>query len=54
MPECPPPDPKEFGRQFRRKYGRDMTPDETKFYQLTKDLLENPPEEEGGGEGEAA
>ena len=48
MPECPPPDPKTFARQFRLKYGRDITPEEMKFYRLTKDLLDNPPEEEDG------
>ncbi len=50
----PPPDPQTFARQFRRKYGRDMTPQELKFYQLTKDLLENPPEEDEDGKDEAA
>ena len=49
MPECPAPPPKDFARQFRMKYGRDPTPQELKFYKLTKDLLDNPPEEEGQG-----
>lgn len=50
MPECPPPDLNLFKRQFRLKYGRDMTAEEQRFYELTKDLLLNPPEEDGTGE----
>ncbi|MGB8889259.1 MAG: hypothetical protein WCC87_21205 [Candidatus Korobacteraceae bacterium] len=50
MPEKRPPDLDTFSRQFRQKYGRDMTPEEMRFYQLTKDLLDNPPEEDKGGE----
>lgn len=50
MPEERPPDPDTFARQFRAKYGREMTPSELRFYQLTKDLLDHPPEEEGDGE----
>lgn len=49
MPECAP-DPETFARQFRQKYGRDMTPEERRFYALAKNLLDNPPEEEGGEE----
>jgi hypothetical protein len=48
MPEDRPPDPTTFARQFRQKYGRDMTPAELHFYKLTKDLLDHPPEEEQG------
>lgn len=44
MPERPP-DLETFARQFRQKYGRDMTPDERRFYELTLDLFEHPPEE---------
>ena len=55
MPENRPPDPSIFARQFRQKYGRDMTPAEQRFYKLTKDLLDNPPEEEPNkDDGEAA
>ena len=46
MPETPPPDLEKFAQQFRMKYGREMTPEERHFYQLTKNLLDNPPEEE--------
>lgn len=46
MPEFPPPDVETFARQFRQKYGREMTPEERHFYELTKNLLERPPEEE--------
>ena len=46
MPEFPPPDVETFARQFRMKYGREMTSEERRFYNLAKDLLENPPEEE--------
>jgi hypothetical protein len=35
-----------FKAQFRSKYGRDMTSEEAKFFQLTEDVLLNPPEEE--------
>lgn len=37
---------RDFKKQFRQKYGRDMTPDEVKFYKITENLLENPPEED--------
>ena len=53
MPERPAPTPEEFARQFRLKYGRDMTAAEVRFYTLTKKLLDNPPEKDTGG-GEAA
>jgi hypothetical protein len=46
MPETRPPDPDTFARQFRQKYGREMTDAERRFYELTKDLLDHPPEEE--------
>jgi len=46
MPESRPPDLEMFVKQFRLKYGRDMTPEERHFYQLTKNLLDNPPAEE--------
>ena len=36
----------DFKKQFRQKFGRDMTPDEIKFYKITEYLLENPPEED--------
>ena len=49
MPELPP-ELDTFARQFRQKYGREMTAEERKFYRLTKDLLDNPPEEEEDGE----
>ena len=49
MPEKRPPDPDTFARQFKLKYGRDMTPAELRFYKLTKNLLDNPPEEEDNG-----
>ena len=29
---------------------REMTPEEQRFYELTKDLLQNPPEEEQSGQ----
>lgn len=45
MSECPPPPLKDFARQFRMKYGRDMTTEEQRFYELTRELLERPPEE---------
>lgn len=56
MPENRPPDASTFARQFRQKYGRDMTPAEQRFYKLTKDLLDNPPKEESKkkDDGEAA
>lgn len=45
----PAPDPnetpQEFERQFREKFGRDMTAEEKKFYQLTRDLLDRSAEE---------
>jgi hypothetical protein len=47
MPEERPPDLETFARQFRLKYGREMTKEERHFYELTKNLLDNPPEEEG-------
>ena len=50
MPEKRPPDVDTFARQFKMKYGRDMRPDEMRFYELTKDLLDNPPEEEQADE----
>lgn len=31
----------EFQRDFRKKFDRDMTPEETRLYLLTKDMLEN-------------
>jgi len=37
-----PLDLKQFARQFRQKYGRDMTPAEMRFHQLTKNLLDDP------------
>jgi hypothetical protein len=37
----------DFERQFKEKYGRHMTPDEQRFFKLTENLLENPPEEDG-------
>jgi len=46
MPESRPPDAETFARQFRRKYGREMSDAERRFYELTKDLLDHPPEEE--------
>ncbi len=49
-----PPDLKTFKRQFRLKYGREMTADEERFYHLTKNLLDNPPEEEMDGDDQAA
>ena len=39
---------RDFEWQFEQKYGRKMTSDERKFFELTEDLLENPPEEEDG------
>ena len=36
----------EYERQFRQKFGPEMTPEEKRFYQLTRDLLATPPEEE--------
>jgi hypothetical protein len=58
MPELRPPDLPTFARQFKQKYGREMTRDEKRFYELTKNLLDNPPEEEQqeaqDGDGEAA
>ena len=47
----PAPDPndipplQEYERQFRQKFGREMTAEEKKFYQLTHDLLTRSPEE---------
>jgi hypothetical protein len=41
---------RDFAKQFRQKYGRDMTPEEQKFFTLTEDLLENPPEEDSKSE----
>lgn len=49
-----PPDLGTFKRQFRLKYGREMTPDEETFYNLTKNLLDHPPEEEMDEDGHAA
>jgi len=37
-----PPDLQRFALQFRKNYGREMTPAENRFYQLTKDLLGDP------------
>ena len=56
MPETRPPDLSIFARQFKQKYGREMTREEKRFYELTKNLLDHPPEEEGkqGDDGEAA
>lgn len=50
MPEERPPDVDQFARQFRLKYGRVMTPLERNFYQLTKNLLDNPPQPEASSE----
>jgi hypothetical protein len=50
MPEDRPPDLETFARQFRMRYGREMTAEERRFYQLTKKLLDDPPEKEGGEE----
>ena len=36
----------EFRKQFRLKFGREMTQDELHFYSLADELLHNPPEEE--------
>lgn len=47
-----PPLP-EYERQFKAKFGRDMTSEEKRFYQLTRDLLAEPPDEDGD-DGEAA
>ena len=49
-----PPDVTTFNRQFRLKYGREMTAEEETFYNLTKNLLDNPPEEELDGGDQAA
>jgi hypothetical protein len=49
MPENRPPNLDTFARQFRAKYGREMTAEERRFYELTKDLLDSPPEEEPDG-----
>ncbi len=48
MPETRPPDIETFARQFKAKYGLEMTTEERKFYQLTKNLLDNPPEDADG------
>jgi hypothetical protein len=54
MPEDRPPDPTTFARQFREKYGREMTPAEKRFYELTRQLLHPLEEELKKGDGEAA
>ena len=53
MPESAP-DAETFARQFRQKYGREMTSEERRFYELTRNLLDSPPEEEGDGEEDGA
>ncbi len=35
-----------FKKQFRMKYGREMTAEEIRFFQLADELLHSPPEEE--------
>ena len=45
MSEKRSPDLDMFARQFRQRYGREITPKESRFYQLTKELLDNPPDE---------
>jgi hypothetical protein len=42
------PDLHKFQRQFEMKYGRQMTPEERRWFTLAEDLLKNPPEEEQG------
>ena len=37
-----PLDLEQLAREFRQKYGRDMTAAEKRFHQLTKDLLDDP------------
>jgi hypothetical protein len=54
MAEDRPPDPATFARQFREKYGRDMTPAEKRFYELTRQLLHPPKDESKKDDGEAA
>ena len=46
MFEAQPPNVGTLKGQFFQKYGRKMTLDEIRFYKLTKDLLDNPPEDE--------
>lgn len=46
FPEPRLPDLQQFALQFRQKYGREMTASENRFYQLTKDLLADLPDEE--------
>ena len=54
MEERPSPDLETFARKFRLKYGREMTPDERHFYQLTKRLLDDLPEADAKEDDEAA
>jgi hypothetical protein len=35
-----------FERQFELKYGRQMSADERRWFELAEELLKNPPEEE--------
>ena len=40
------PDPREHEMQFRKKFGRDMTPEEKRFYEFARELTRNTPEED--------
>ncbi len=40
------PDLRTFERQFEMKYGRKMTAEEQRWFQLAEELLKHPPEEQ--------
>ena len=47
------PDIEEFAGLFLKKYGRELTSQERRFYELTRELLTDLPQRDGG-RGEAA
>lgn len=53
-PEARIPPLDNFAQQFKAQLGRDMTPEERRFYELAEQVLRNPPEDEADGNAKAA
>jgi hypothetical protein len=44
----------DFVQQFRHRFGREMTPEETRFCELSEILLKDPPEKDAAKKGDKA